>query len=66
MFFIGIPSIQVVNQLHSTATAPMAERVLWIYIGSVKVNQFRVNILFIVTDKCVLLITFVQGHMLLE
>jgi hypothetical protein len=44
----------------------MAEVVLRVDVGSVKVNKFRIYILGIVPDESVLFVAFVQLEMLLE
>jgi hypothetical protein len=44
----------------------MAKIMLRVYIGSVKVNEIRIDILGIVPDECVLLVAFVKFKMLLK
>jgi hypothetical protein len=44
----------------------MAEVVLWVDVGSVKVNKFRIYFLAIIANESVLFVAFVQLEMLLE
>jgi hypothetical protein len=44
----------------------MAEVVLRVYVSGIQMNHFRVDFFVIITDECVLLVAFVQRHVLLE
>jgi hypothetical protein len=44
----------------------MTKIMLWIDVGSVKVNKFRIYFLAIIANESVLFVAFVQLEMLLE
>jgi hypothetical protein len=44
----------------------MAEVVLRVYVSGIQMNHFRVYFLVIVANESVLLVAFVQRHVLLE